>query len=116
MGWKNRRASTRHPERAAYAGSEGPKLQSHLSYLPNPKYVAQALLPVQISAIGFPITAMSAIPRDSGDLRPLCRRLMGRSPKTRTPGQKAGCGLENQYEYYTNLLCKCKQFRANFKR
>jgi hypothetical protein len=28
-------------------------------------------------------------------LQPICHRLMGRSPETRTPGAKAGCGLED---------------------
>jgi hypothetical protein len=50
---------------------------------------------------------------DSGDdarsraifrfLQPLSHRLMGRSPKTRTPGAKAGCLKLSQHEYNTNV-------------
>jgi hypothetical protein len=37
-------------------------------------------------------------------LQPICHRLMGRSPKTRTPGAKAGCLKLSQREYSTNML------------
>jgi hypothetical protein len=48
---------------------------------------------------------------DVGDLRArsarprlLSHRLMGRSPKTRTPGAKAGCLKLSQREYSTNIF------------
>jgi hypothetical protein len=92
-------------------------------------YMAQALLPVLelvCSALGdhdvgdpsdsrrFPARffvsfvvngfAFSDHPRSPDALQPICRRLMGRSPKTRTPGSNGRVQKLSQREYSTNML------------